>query len=566
MKRRIFVLSLVAMGVALIAVSSQPAATLAASSKFEVSFPSALDQGPITGRVFVVISKSGQGEPRNQAGGYGQSVPFFGIDVDALKSGQSVVVDASVLGYPLKNLNEIPAGDYYVQAVINVYTEVHRKDGHTIWVHMDQWEGQQWNRSPGNLLSDVQKVHLDPVAGFDVRLSCSKKIPPVQVPTDTALVKRLKIQSRMLSEFWGYPIYLGATVLLPKGFDQNPNQKYPAVYIQGHFSLGAPFGFNERAQPPQETEAQRKARLQRNGRETAYEFYQAWTSDNFPRLVAVTFQHPTPYYDDSYAVNSANNGPYGDALTQELIPYLEQKFRIVPRPEGRVLTGGSTGGWESLALQVFHPKFFNGTWTMYPDSIDFRRYQMSDIYKDDNAFEIPNGDWAKLERPLSRDAAGQVTLTMRQMNQLEAVLGSKVRSCQQIAAWDAAYGPTDAEGYPRPLWDRMTGKIDKDVAMYMRDNGYDLSYNIQKNWATIGKDLADKIHIYVGDMDNYYLNLAVYLLEDFMKTTDAPPAHAEFQYGRPLKGHGWQPMSNAELIRMMAERINQTAPGLVTNR
>lgn len=379
MKRRIFVLSLVAMGVALIAVSSQPAATLAASSKFEVSFPSALDQGPITGRVFVVISKSGQGEPRNQAGGYGQSVPFFGIDVDALKSGQSVVVDASVLGYPLKNLNEIPAGDYYVQAVINVYTEVHRKDGHTIWVHMDQWEGQQWNRSPGNLLSDVQKVHLDPVAGFDVRLSCSKKIPPVQVPTDTALVKRLKIQSRMLSEFWGYPIYLGATVLLPKGFDQNPNQKYPAVYIQGHFSLGAPFGFNERAQPPQETEAQRKARLQRNGRETAYEFYQAWTSDNFPRLVAVTFQHPTPYYDDSYAVNSANNGPYGDALTQELIPYLEQKFRIVPRPEGRVLTGGSTGGWESLALQVFHPKFFNGTWTMYPDSIDFRRYQMSDI-------------------------------------------------------------------------------------------------------------------------------------------------------------------------------------------
>ncbi|MGA2259931.1 MAG: alpha/beta hydrolase-fold protein [Acidobacteriota bacterium] len=566
MRRKILILMLAAFGVVGIAIFSHPAKTSAANSRFEVSFPRALGQGPISGRIFVIISKNGQGEPRNQAGGYGQSVPFFGMDVDAMKAEQNAEIDASVLGYPLKSLNEIPVGDYYVQAVMNVYTQVHRKDGHTIWVHMDQWEGQQWNRSPGNLLSEVQKVHLDPAAGFDVGLSFARKIPAVQVPEDTAWVRRVKIQSKMLSEFWGYPMYIGATVLLPKGFDQNPDQKYPAIYSQGHFGLGAPFGFSERAQPPQETEAQRKARLARNGRESPSEFNQAWTSDNFPRMVAVTFQHPTPYYDDSYAVNSANNGPYGDALTQELIPYLEQKFRIVSRPEGRVLTGGSTGGWESLALQVFHPKFFNGTWTMYPDPIDFHRYQMSDIYRDDNAFTIPNGDWATLERPLSRDAAGQVTLTMRQMNQLEAVLGSKVRSGQQIAAWDAAYGPTDAEGYPRPLWDRMTGKIDKEVAAYMRDNGYDLSYNIQKNWPTIGRDLADKIHIYVGDMDNYYLNLAVYLLEDYMKTTIDPPAHAEFQYGRPLKGHGWQPMANAELIRMMAERINKTAPGLVITR
>jgi len=147
-------------------------------------------------------------------------LPFFGLDVDALKAGQNAVIDASVLGYPLKNLSEIPAGEYSVQAVMNVYTQVHRKDGHTIWVHMDQWEGQQWNRSPGNLLSDVQKVHLDPAAGFDVRLSFARKIPALQAPEDTAWVKRIKIQSKMLSEFWGYPIYIGATVLLPKGFDQ----------------------------------------------------------------------------------------------------------------------------------------------------------------------------------------------------------------------------------------------------------------------------------------------------------------------------------------------------------
>ena len=284
-------------------------------------------------------------------------------------------------------------------------------------------------------------------------------------------------------------------------------------------------------------------------------------SDDFPRFVAVTFQHPTPYYDDSYAVNSANNGPYGDALTRELIPYLEQHFRISAVPATRVLTGGSTGGWEALALHVFHPKFFGGTWVFYPDPVDFRRYQMSNVYEDANAFTLPAGDWATIERPLSHDVSGQVTLTMREMSRLEAVLGSRIRSGQQIAAWDAAYGPVGQDGYPRPIWDRLTGKIDRDVALYMRDHGYDLSYNIRTNWRTLGPDLAGKIPLYVGDMDNYYLNLAVYLLEEEMGKLDNPKAGATFEYGRPMKGHGWQPMSNAELVRMMAAHINTSAPG-----
>jgi hypothetical protein len=564
MKRKLAFLTLSLLGLSLAAVLVHPAMRLA-EAKFEVSFPASIDQGPITGRVFVIISKNGQPEPRFQAGSYSGSVPFFGLDVDALRAGEGAVIDTSVLGYPLRSLSELPAADYYVQAVLNVYTQVHRKDGHTIWVHMDEWEGQRWNRSPGNLMSEVQKVHLDPAAGFDVNLSLSKKLPPIQVPPDTAWVKRVKIQSRMLSEFWGHPIYLGATLLLPKGYEENPSQKYPAIYIQGHFGLGNPFGFTD--QPGRaESEAQRRARLERSARETGSEFNRAWTSDDFPRFIAVTFQHPTPYYDDSYAVNSANNGPYGDALTKELIPYLEEKFRIIPRLEARVLTGGSTGGWEALALQIFHPDFFNGTWALYPDPVDFRRYQMSDIYRDDNAFEVPLSEWAKVARPLSRDSAGQVTLTMREMSHLEAVLGSKVRSGQQLAAWEAAYGPAGSDGYPRYLWDPMTGKIDREVATYMRDNGYDLCANLQKNWPSIGKDLAGKIHVYIGDMDNYYLNLAVYLLEDFLKTTDNPPAGAVFEYGRPMKGHGWQPMSNAEMIRMMAERINKTAPGLVTTK
>jgi hypothetical protein len=247
-------------------------------------------------------------------------------------------------------------------------------------------------------------------------------------------------------------------------------------------------------------------------------------------------------------------------LLQELIPYLEERFRLIPQPYGRVLTGGSTGGWEALALQIHHPQFFNGAWALYPDPVDFRRNQMINIYQDENAFEAPNGEWGKLERPVSRNVDGQVTLTMREMGRLEAVLGSKGRSGQQMAAFDAAWGPIGVDGYPRPLWDRLTGKIDKEVAIYMRDNGFDLRYYLEKNWSRIGRDLTGKIHVYVGDMDNYYLNLAVYLLEDFLKAVSNPDAGATFEYGRPMKPHGWQPFTNAEMIRMMAARIYRTAP------
>jgi hypothetical protein len=558
MKRRSLILILLVLG------GSLPIGLVQAASpeksSFTISYAASLDPGPITGRVFVVISKNNLREPRFQAGSYGGSVPFFGLDVDQMKPGENAVIDGSTLGFPPSSLNDLGAADYYVQAVFNVYTQFHRQDGHVIWAHLDRWEGQRWNNSPGNLVSEVQKVRLDPGAGFHINLILSRKLPEILVSPDTDWVKRVKIQSRLLSEFWGQPIYIGATVLLPKDYDRSPSLKYPAIYIQGHFGLGPPFGFSTTGPAKPITGQQARARGQRSARESGYEFFQAWNSDDFPRMIAVTFQHPTPYYDDSYAVNSANNGPYGDALLQELIPYLEKTFRILPEPYARVLTGGSTGGWEALALQVFHSTFFNGAWVFYPDPVDFRRYQLTNIYEDENAFEVPNGEWARMVRPLSRTAEGQVTLTMREMSQLEAVLGSRERSGQQLAAWEAAYGPVGSDGYPRPLWDNHTGKIDKEVAAYMRENGCDLRYNLEKNWSRVGKDLVGKIRVYVGDMDNYYLNLAVYLLEDFLKNTVTPQAEAVFEYGRPAKGHGWQPMTNAELVRAMARHIETTAP------
>jgi hypothetical protein len=506
--------------------------------RFELSFPASAHQEAITGRVFVMVTSDDRREPRLQAGSWMRSVPFFGLDVNALEPGDTVVIDESALGYPVKSLSDIPSGDYHVQALLNVYTKFERADGHVIWAHMDQWEGQQFNRSPGNLYSAPQQVSLDPSKGYAITLSMDQVIPPIEVPADNEWVKRIKFESKLLSEFWGHPMYIGATVLLPMGYDSHPDVYYPVIYGQGHFSTRAPYGMQ--------------------GENSA--FYKTWTSEDFPRMIVVTFQHPCPYFDDSYAVNSVNCGPYGDAIMQELIPKIEEEFRIIRKPYARVLTGGSTGGWESLALQIFHPDFFGGTWTFCPDPIDFNYYGLVNIYKDDNAFFIESG-WMRPERPLMRDTHGQVLVTMREMSRLEAVLGTKGRSGQQLDIWQAAYGPIGEDGYPKSLWDKTTGKIDHDVALYMRDR-FDLVYYLKQHWAEIGPKLVGKLNLICGDMDNFYLNEAVYEMEEFLESTKDPYYGGSFRYGRPRKPHGWSPFgrNTGGLEKEMAAHITGNAP------
>jgi hypothetical protein len=538
-----------------------------ASVAFAVAFPAAAHAQPITGRVYVILSRDSDPEPRLAAGSFGQSVPFFGADVSELKPGAAAIIGDTTLGYPIAHLRDLPAGDYYVQGLLNVYTQVHRSDGKTIWVHWDQGEGQQFNRSPGNLYSAVQRVHLDPKAGYDVKLSLASTVPALSPPDDTKWVKYVKMESKLLSTFWGQPVYLRATVLLPQGYDTHRAGRYPVIYEQGHFGLEPPLGFSPERTPLPPGLA---TLLKRYNLETGHEVAQRWSGPSFPRMIAVTFQHPTPYFDDSYAVNSANNGPYGDAILTELIPYLETHFRMIRKPYARVLTGGSTGGWESLALQVYHPDFFGGTWTLYPDPVDFHHYDLVNAYDDTNAFVLtvdhagaffePTTEWLHPERPIMRANDGQLLLTVRQFSQLEAVLGTHGRSGEQLAAWEAVYGPVGADGYPKSLWDRRTGHIDHAVAQYMKDHGYDLRAYLERNWTRIGPHLVDKIHVDVGDMDNFYLNLAVYDLDAFLSATRRPMARATFRYGRPAKGHGWQHTSRAGLVREMAAFITDHAP------
>jgi len=510
---------------------------------FEISYSDKLNTGPITGRVYVMISRNKDREPRLQIGRNG--APFFGVDVEGLQPGQTAIIDDTVLGSPVDSLRDIPPGDYYVQGFVNVYTEFHRSDGHVVWLHNDQWEGQNFKRSPGNMYSDVKKVHLDRDNGYKIKLEANNVIPPVEVPEDTKWVKRIKFESKLLSDFWGKPIYLGATILLPKDYEKNPDIHYPVDYIQGHFSLRAPYGFTT------EPASERGSR--------GYDFYKAWTSDNFPRMILVTFQHPCPYFDDSYAVNSVNCGPYGDAIMTELIPKIESQFRIIREPYARVLEGGSTGGWESFALQVYHPDFFGGTFSYCPDPLTFNDVEGINIYEDTNAY-YREYEWLKVPTPNSRWADGSLRMTSKQRNYFELVCGTKGRSGEQLDIWAAVYGPVGEDGYTKPLFDKVTGEIYPEVAQYWKEH-YDIKYYLEKNWKTVGPKLVGKLFVFTGDMDTYYLNNSSHVLHDFLEQT-ADPYYGGFFMFAPRKPHCWSGpfTSQAERLRYFALHIAKNTP------
>lgn len=503
--------------------------------RVEITVPPAVRSEPLTGRVYFIVARTDEREPRLQVGRTG--TPFFGRDVTALAPGQAAVVDATDLGTPVASLADLPAGDYVVQAFVNVYSEFRRDDGHTVWMHDDQWEGQHWNVSPGNIYSRPQKIHID-AATEPIKLVADQVIPPVTVPPDTAFVKRIKIQSPLLSKFWGRPISLGATVLLPRNYDTS-TVKYPVLYRQGHFSLAPPLNFQE-----------------------GTDLYEAWMRDDFPRMLVVTLQHPAPYFDDSYGVNSPNVGPYGDALMQELIPEVEKRFRAIGEPWARITDGGSTGGWISLAHQILYPDFYGGVWSYCPDSVTFTDVEGINVYKDDNAF-FRKIDWRTVPIINTREVNGHVRLTSEQRNHMELVNGTKGRSGEQLDIWSAVFGPVGPDGYFKPLFDKRTGVIDREVANYWRDH-YDLLEYLKRNWSTVGPKLVGKVHVYTGTMDNFFLNNSTKDLELWMKTTQNPHYEGFFLYGDG-KGHCWQgPESTPERIKQMAVHIAAHKPDGMT--
>jgi hypothetical protein len=505
----------------------------ASSLRFEVTFPTERSRTPIDGRLLVFISADTSDEPRFQISDAPGTQQVFGIDVDGWKPGETKVVDASAFGYPLRSLTDVGRGRYRVQALINRYETFHRGDGHTVKLPPDKWEGQQYARKPGNLYTRPRPLVVDPSRADVVRLTLDQEIPPVEdfVKQETKYVKYVKVRSERLSKFWGRDTFLGAWVLLPWGFDEHPSARYPLMVNHGHFPSGLG-GWRET--PPDSTlkpdysERFHLTGYNRIQQEHAWQFYKDWTGKGFPRAVLIEIQHATPFYDDSYAVNSANNGPYGDAIQYELIPEVERRFRGIGQGWARFTFGGSTGGWEALAVQMFYPNEYNGAWVACPDPIDFRAYTVVNIYSDTNAY-FQEGPFKRVPRPGQRNYLGHVSTTLEQTNHRELALGTHSRSGDQWDVWESVYSPVGADGYPKPIWNKLTGAIDRSVAAYWREN-FDLSYILRRDWKTLGPKLRGKLRIYVGDMDNYYLNDAVYLVEDFLRSAN-PPADAVVDYG-----------------------------------
>ncbi|HRK54809.1 MAG TPA: hypothetical protein PK185_12895 [Cyclobacteriaceae bacterium] len=540
--------------------------------KFAISFTQEMSDQAQDGRLLIMLANNNEREPRFQINEGLKAQLVFGVDVEGMQPGDKIVIDETAFGFPIKSIADIPAGTYYAQALINRYETFNLKTGHTVKLPPDRGEGQQWNRKPGNFYSTPTQVEIDPARAATISIEMDQIIPPIEEPEDTKYIKHIKMQSDLLTEFWGKPMYLGAHVLLPEGFDEHPEAKYPLMIYHGHFPSDFG-GFRTDPPDPNMDTTDYSARFGIYGykkieQQEAYNFYQQWISKNFPRFIVIEIQHPTPYYDDSYAVNSASMGPYGDAIMKELVPEIESRFRGIGEGWARFTYGGSTGGWEALAVQMFYPDDFNGCFAACPDPIDFRSFSLVNIYEDKNAY-FYESDFKKLPRPAHRDYLGQIQNTMEESNHYELALGTKTRSGQQWDIWEAVYSPQGEDGYPKRIFDKMTGEIDPEVAAYWREN-YDLRYILERDWATLGPKLEGKIHIYCGDMDNYYLNNAVYQMEEFLKKTETPFYKGEVDYGDRAE-HCWNGDQvnpnyisrlryNTMYLPKILKRISESAP------
>ena len=528
---------------------------------------------PVVGRVFVIVSRSNEEEPRLGTGVTGN--PLWAVDVRDFAAGDAATLSAvvdSFSGYPFANFDELPPGDYYAQAFMNVYTTFHRADGHVIEAHLNSGAFQDPFKSPGNAYSDVVKIEIGADGLTELRLSLDHVIQPPRPLRDgevlqqgnfddTEWVRFIKIRSDKLSDFWGRDMYIGANVLLPPGYDENPDARYPVLYMQGHSS-----GFTPMPWAPEE--------WFKAGYEPSHPavgpqldgFYEAWTSGKLPRFVIITFRDANPYFDTSYSVNTENVGPYGDALTQELMPHLEEQFRIVDEPWGRILSGRSTGGWEAAAMMIFYPDLFAGSFPWAPDPIDFRKLMQIDIYEFRSAFDNEL-EWIRTPLPAQREIDGLVNYTVADEHAYEQTVATLDRSGGQWAIWQALYSPVGDNGYPVPLWNPETGIIDPDVAEHWREN-WDLSHIVARDWSMLGPKLRGKLHFAVGWRDNYYLEQAVLLMEERLASLDDPPANATFQYG--IKGrHSWighspvdplRQMTYAEFIGVIGRYVADNAP------
>ncbi|PWU09235.1 MAG: esterase [Verrucomicrobia bacterium] len=473
---------------------------------FEVSVTERPRDAPKVGRLFVILSHTNSPEPRLALGRTDSDAPWtLAKDVQDFKAGDVALMDGHSFAFPTTNL---PPGEYYAQALFDSSSDIRSL------------------QAPGNLYSAPQKV-----GPGENRLELNRRFHDEELPAQRGPVRFIRLQSELLSKFHHRPIFLRAGVILPRDYERESSRRYPLwIRIGG---LGARYVAVNRLMTP------------------GSDFSKTWLAEDTPRFILLQLDGAGPY-GDPYYINSANNGPYGDALLKELIPYVEKHYRAIRKPQARVMSGVSTGGWVCLALQIFYPDFFNGAWAGCPDPVDFRALERINIYLDENAFIAPDGR----DQPSERNLKGEVMLTVRREVGVENLLGrrnSYTLSGQQWGAWNAVFGPRGADGLPAPIWHPETGQIDHQVAEQWHK--YDLREVLERNWKSLEPKLRGKLHIASGEADQFYLNEAMHLLDEFF-TRAEPPWKGVIIYG-PGKGHGWSNLSLREMLGEMQAAVEQ---------
>lgn len=465
--------------------SAKLAFTISVNKEIKTSFKS-------NGRLLIYVSESVRFEPRfssvfNGTGFiFGKNIKNWGKNESKHLNGSNDWTKTSEWDF-----NTVPQREYYIQAV---------------WVQNRDTESQ--SNSPGNLYSEP--IRIDTKEIQNIEISLSEIIPEIKLE-DHNLVKLFAIESEILSKWWNKSISLKASVLLPSGYTINPSKNYPVRYnVAGYGG--------------------RYTRI--NNLIKNKEFMSWWSSKDAPQIITVFLDGEGPF-GDSYQLDSENSGPYGEALINELIPKIEKQFRIKGTPETRFVDGCSTGGWVSLALQLFYPETFNGCWSYSPDPVSFKKMQLVNIYENENAFYNKRA----YLRPSMRDLNGDPMFSIKQEIVDENVHGlsnSYVTSGGQWGAWNALYSPKGKDGLPKPIFNPVNGTIDKEVAEHWKK--YDLLLFTSDNWPKLGPKIKGKIHIWMGDMDNFYLNNSMRDFDEYLKNTVNPKSDAQIEF-TPLKGH-----------------------------
>ncbi len=486
---------------AIVAVGLSAAESAAARScggvpRFEVTLDGSVADRPYTGRVYLILSQ-GSREPRESVNWF-SSEPLFSKPVKDWKPGGALMLDpAEMLEYPKGAASELADGRWHAQAVID----------------LNGWSHDVLNAA-GNGYSEP--VEFEYPGGADdgaIKLTINRNVPDRDFK-DTDTLKYVRLRSELLSDFHQRDVYLRAAVSLPRDYADEPDRRYPATYLIDGFG-----GKLENA-----ALMLRFMPFAKGGVDLA--------------LIYIDPDCPTGHH---VWADSANNGPWGQALTTELIPHLEKEFRLIAEPDARYVAGHSSGGWSSLWLQVTYPDFFGGVWSSSPDPVDFSAFQTVDIYAGDNLYKTADG----APRPVSRDVGGR-QLMVESFDRLEQVLGRG----GQLQSFEAVFSPRGPDGEPMKLWSRESGEIDPKVAEAWRK--YDIRLILERDWETLGPKLAGKLYLYCGDQDTFYLEKAFFKLRDALQRLDSD-AKIEVIEGA---GHGLPRTVFQSMARQMAEQFN----------